>query len=145
MSEHTIALRYAAAPRSDANYPRSHTWTFTGNQTVRASAVPEYGGEPEHANPEEGLVAAVAGCHMLTFLAVAAKRGYAVTRYEDDPAGTLGKNAEGRMAITHVRLRPRIAFGGEKQPSAEELGKLHEAAHRNCFIANSLRCEVTVE
>lgn len=145
MSEYTIALRYAAAPRPDGTPSRSHTWTFGGGQTLRASAAPEYGGEPEHTNPEEGLVAAVAGCHMLTFLFVAARRGYAVTRYEDDPVGTLGKNADGRMAITQIRLRPRIAFGGDKQPGAEELTKLHEAAHRNCFIANSLSCEVTVE
>lgn len=145
MSEHTIALAYQRAQRPDGSYSRSHTWTFTGGQTLRASATPEFGGEDGHTNPEEGLVAALSGCHMLTFLAVAARRGYTVESYADDPVGELGKNAEGRMAITHIRLRPRIRFGADKQPDAAELEKLHEAAHRNCFIGTTLRCEVTVE
>lgn len=145
MSEHTIALAYRNAARPDGSYSRSHTWTLTGNQVVRASATPEFDGEPDHTNPEEGLVAALSGCHMLTFLAVAARRGYIVDSYADDPVGELGKNAEGRMAITHIRLRPRIGFGGDKQPDATELARLHEAAHRNCFVGNSLCCKVTVE
>lgn len=145
MSEYTVAIRYTGATRPDGAYSRSHTWGFTGDQTLRASAAPDYSGEADHANPEEGLVAALASCHMLTFLAIAAKRGYAVAAYEDDPVGVLGKNAEGRTAVTQVRLRPRIRFGSGKSPDGEELHKLHEAAHRNCFIASSVRCEVTVE
>jgi organic hydroperoxide reductase OsmC/OhrA len=55
------------------------------------------------------------------------------------------KNAEGKMAITRVTLKPKIKWSGDKQPSAEELEKIHHAAHDNCFIANSVKTEVTVE
>lgn len=147
MSEFTVEISWQRAPRPGHpdDYGRAHQWRLAGGQTVRASAAPEYAGDPDHSNPEEGLLAAVSSCHMLTFLAVAARRGYTVESYADDPVGELGKNAEGRMAITHIRLRPRIRFGADKQPDAAELEKLHEAAHRNCFIGTSLRCEVTVE
>ena len=81
---------------------------------------------------------------MLTFLAVAAKRGFQVSHYRDKAEGSLAKNAEGRVAITHCTLRPDIAFSGDSQPSAEELRKMHESAHRNCFIANSLNSQVEI-
>ena len=144
MSEFTVAVHYAADNRAGGSPSRAHTWTFSGQQTLRASAAAEYGGDPEHTNPEEALVAAVSGCHMLTFLVIAAKRGFAVEQYDDAAGGVLGKNAHGRMAVTHITLRPRIRFGGDKQPDAAALDQLHEAAHRNCFVANSLACEVTV-
>lgn len=145
MSEHQVQVRWQRLARAGGDYSRSHTWTLTGGQSVHASATPEFGGDANHANPEEGLVAAVASCHMLTFLAVAAKRGYQVQAYADDPVGTLEKNAEGRLAITRIALRPRIEFGAAPRPAPEELARLHEAAHRNCFIANSIRAAVSIE
>ena len=57
---------------------------------------------------------------------------------------TLEKNAEGRMAITKVELHPKLKWGGDKTPSAEELDKMHHLAHEQCFIANSVKTEVTV-
>jgi organic hydroperoxide reductase OsmC/OhrA len=66
-------------------------------------------------------------------------------RYEDEAVGHMEKNAQGKMAITRVVLRPKITWSGERTPTAEELDKLHHAAHDNCFIANSVTTEVTVE
>ena len=109
-----------------------------------ASAAPEYGGSAGAVDPEQALVAAVASCHMLTFLAVAARRRLVVDRYEDDARGVLEKNAEGRLAITQVVLRPHIVFKGDP-PGDAELDRLHQMAHRGCFIAQSVRCEVRVE
>jgi organic hydroperoxide reductase OsmC/OhrA len=82
---------------------------------------------------------------MLTFLAICAKRGYVVDHYDDAASGLLDKNAEGRMAITRITLRPKAVFAGDKQPNAEDLAKLHERAHANCFIGTSIRAEVAVE
>lgn len=146
MSEHTASLSWS---RGDVaftyeTYPRDHRLVFENGLDTLASSAPGYVGNPEALNPETLLVGALASCHMLTFLAVCAKRGYVVDRYEDAASGRLDKNAEGRMAITHVTLRPKVAFSGEKQPSAEELERLHERAHANCFIANSVRAEVEV-
>lgn len=145
MSDHAVQIHWRHAPRGDGDYSRSHAWTLTQGQQVQASAAVEFAGDADRTNPEEGLVAALASCHMLTFLAVATKRGYAVQSYADDAVGTLAKNAQGRLAITHIRLRPRIEFGGAQQPAPEELVRLHEAAHRSCFIANSIQAAVTIE
>lgn len=146
MSEFTAEIGWQRAPRPSHpdDYSRSHEWHLAGGQTLRASAAPDYAGDPDHTNPEEALVAAVSSCHMLTFLAIAAKRGFTVVSYTDRASGALGKNAEGRLAVTEVVLRPKIAFEG-KAPATEELAKLHDAAHRNCFIGNSLTTAVRVE
>jgi organic hydroperoxide reductase OsmC/OhrA len=65
--------------------------------------------------------------------------------YVDEAVGHMEKNAEGKLAITKVTLKPKITFSGEKKPTAEELDKMHHAAHENCFIANSVKTEITVE
>ena len=96
-------------------------------------------------DPEEALVVALSSCHMLTLLAIAAKKGWVVDRYEDDAEGTLAKNAEGKLAITHVTLRPRIMFAEGTVLDADTLQYLHHQAHEHCFIANSVKTEVSVE
>lgn len=126
-------------------YNRDHLWSFMGGAKVSASAAPEYKGNPAYVNPEEALVAALSSCHMLTFLAVAARKGFVIDGYRDEAIGTLDKNGEGKLAVTRVVLHPRITFGGNKRPTPEEMKLLHELAHRGCFIANSVKTEVTVD
>jgi organic hydroperoxide reductase OsmC/OhrA len=147
MSEHEarIEWRRGAAEFTYEGYDRTHSWTFGGGTRIEASSAPEYRGRKELPNPEEALVAALSSCHMLTFLAIAARRRLVVERYEDGAVGHLEKNPQGRLAITRVTLRPRVAFGGEKAPGEEELARLHHLAHEQCFIANSVTTEVTVE
>lgn len=147
MSEHTASLLWSRNDRDFAyeTYSRDHQLRFENGQSSLASAAPDYFGNPEALNPETLLVGALASCHMLTFLAVCAKRGYIVERYEDAASGLLDKNTEGKMAITRIRLRPKVQFSGSKQPDAAELARLHERVHANCYIAQSLRAEVDVE
>jgi len=146
MSEHRTQVHWARgqAPFTYETYDRTHRWRFNGGRELDASAAPEFRGRADLPNPEEALVAALSSCHMLTFLALAARRRLVVDAYEDDAVGHMEKNADGKLAITRVELRPRVTFSGEKQPTAEELGRLHEAAHRECFIANSVKTEVSV-
>lgn len=125
-------------------YPRDHTWELGSGTRVEASAAPDFYGSAERVDPEEAFVAALSSCHMLTFLAIAAKKRLVVDRYRDGAVGYLEKNAEGKPAITRVVLRPQIEWAGEP-PSAEQIEQLHEAAHRNCFIANSVTTDVRVE
>ena len=139
-----VQWHHKAHPQHPETFDRDHTVTFENGQAIAGSSAPAYFGNPDAANPETLLLAALASCHMLTFLAVAAKRGFQVSHYRDKAEGSLAKNAEGRVAITHCTLRPDIAFSGDSQPSAEELRKMHESAHRNCFIANSLNCSVEI-
>lgn len=81
---------------------------------------------------------------MLFFLSIAARRGHVVDSYEDQALGLLDKNADGRAALVRIALRPRIRFAGQ-QPGAEEIAQLHHLAHEQCYVANSLRCDVVVE
>lgn len=125
-------------------YSRDHAWTLGSGQALRASAAAEFKGTPTLTNPEEALVAALSSCHMLTFLAIAARKRFVVDAYEDEAEGHLAKNADGKLAITEVILRPRVVFSGERQPTAEELDHLHHRAHEECFIANSVRADVRI-
>ena len=126
------------------DYDRAITVRAEGKPDLFASADRTFHGDASRWNPEEMLVAALSSCHMLTLLAVAARKGLTVDTYEDDAIGTLGKNDEGRMAVTHVTLRPRIVFAGDA-PDAATLQKLHESAHRNCFIASSVKTVIAVD
>ncbi len=147
MSEHRASIHWLRneGPFGSEGYSRDHEWAFDGGQRIAGSAAPEYLGNVAGVDPEEALVAALSSCHMLTLLAIGAKKGWVVDDYLDEAVGTLEKNSEGRLAVTRVVLRPRIVFAAGKGPDAEALVKLHESAHRNCFIANSVKTEVTVE
>ena len=147
MSEHKVTLEWkrGTGDFSYESYNRDHVWVFEGGAQVPASAAPAYRGNPAHVNPEEALVAALSSCHMLTFLAVAAKKQFVVDRYSDHAVGLLEKNQKGKLAITRVTLRPRIVFGGPTSPTSEQITALHERAHSDCFITNSVLTDVTVE
>ncbi|HEY6383074.1 MAG TPA: OsmC family protein [Pseudolabrys sp.] len=146
MSEYKVTLKWERgdAEFSYQKYPRDHIWAFDGGPAITATAAPEYLGNPAHVNPEEAFVASLSSCHMLTFLAIACKQKFVFDSYEDEAVGLMEKNADGKLAIARVELRPRIKWGGDRRPSAEELDKMHHAAHQNCFIANSVRTEVMV-
>ncbi len=145
MSKHRVTVRWqrTAEPFTYATYSRTHRWHFAGGTEVEASAAPAYRGDPALPDPEEALVASLSSCHMLTFLAIAARAGITVDAYEDDAEGTMSKNADGRLAVTRVVLRPRITFGSEV--AEDDLAWMHEQAHEECFIANSVRTEMVIE
>jgi organic hydroperoxide reductase OsmC/OhrA len=82
---------------------------------------------------------------MLWFLSLAAKQGYVVDSYRDEATGVLAKNANGRLAMTQVTLRPRVMFAGAKRPSVSEHHALHHEAHEQCFIASSVKTDVRCE
>lgn len=146
MSEHTARIAWTRGDRDFdyESYSRDHEWRFDSGVSLSASAAPTYLGNPEGVDPEEALVASVSSCHMLTFLAIAARRRLVVDRYDDDATGFLEKNEQGRLSITRVELRPRIVWAGEA-PDTGALAQLHELAHRNCFIANTVRCTIAVK
>jgi organic hydroperoxide reductase OsmC/OhrA len=96
-------------------------------------------------DPEEAFIAAISSCHMLTFIDLARRAGVLIDAYEDEAVGTLAKNERGARWVSEVVLRPRIAFGGDRRPTADELSHLHHEAHDQCFIANSVKTNVRVE
>ena len=146
MSDHYAEIAWNNAPHAEhpETFSRDHTVTLENGHSLLSSSAPAYFGNAAAGNPETLLLASLASCHMLTFLAVAAKRGFTVASYRDRAEGTLGKNAEGRVAIVLCELHPIVEFSGEQQPDQDALQKLHDSAHRNCFIANSLSTEVRI-
>ena len=146
MSEHKAQIIWArdGADFGYKNYSRNHVWRFAGGVEVPASAAPAYLGDPQRVDPEGAFVAALSSCHMLTFLAVASNKGFVVDSYADEATGHLEKNAEGKLAVMRVELRPKIAFSGAKTPTPADLDWMHDKAHRECFIANSVLTAVSV-
>ena len=151
MSEHLATIEWSRDGQvfTDNQYARAHDWRFDGGAVVRGSSapssVPVPQSDPAAVDPEEALVAAVSSCHMLFFLAYAAKAGFVVDHYQDDAVGVLGRDERGKTSITALTLRPAVAFSGEFQPDAAALDDLHHRAHEACYIANSIRAAVTVE
>jgi organic hydroperoxide reductase OsmC/OhrA len=130
-------------------YSRRHLIRFDGGAQLAGSASPHVVPAPwsdvTAVDPEEAFVASLSSCHMLWFLAIAAKRGFCVDRYADSASGVLERNAERKLAMTVVTLHPAVTFSGAKQPTREELDQLHHKAHEECYIANSVKTEVRVE
>jgi organic hydroperoxide reductase OsmC/OhrA len=150
MSAHTatISWRRDGAQFTDNRYSRSHVWHFDGGAEVRASAspaiVPLPLSDPQRVDPEEAFVASLSSCHMLWFLSIAAQQGYCVDAYDDEAAGRMGPDADGRLAMLEVTLRPSVRFSGAAQPDAAQLDALHHEAHEQCFIARSVRATVRI-
>lgn len=148
MSDHlaTISWQRGESDFSADRYSRAHLWTFDGGARVAASSSPHVVPLPwsdAHAvDPEEAFVASLSSCHMLWFLSIARKRGFVVDRYLDHATGHLGKDADGKLAMNVVTLRPEVHFHGSNQPDDTEIDALHHAAHAACFIANSVKTEV---
>ena len=146
MSEHKANIKWTRGSIDFAykTYSRDHSWRFDNGVEVPASAAPAYLGNAQRVDPEAAFVAALSSCHMLTFLALASNKGFVVDSYEDNAVGHLEKNPAGKLAITRVELHPKIIYGGAKQPAPADLEWLHDKAHRECFIANSVTTEVRV-
>jgi organic hydroperoxide reductase OsmC/OhrA len=140
MAELSIELRWQrTAPHLRAGeYSNAHTVSFDEDHALRVDAAPDWGGDPANTNPEQALAASLSSCHMMTFLALAAKAGWPVAGYRDRAVAHLGKNARGRMAVTRIDLHPEVDFDAGFEIEASELDKMQHRAHRYCFIANTL-------
>jgi organic hydroperoxide reductase OsmC/OhrA len=150
MSECVATIEWSrnGAKFTDNRYSRAHSWRFDGGVTVPASSSPHVVrapySDPAAVDPEEAFVASVSSCHMLWFLSLAVKEGFIVDSYCDEAVGIMEKNEQGKMAITRIALRPKIRFAGDRMPSPGDIDALHHAAHEACFIANSVRTEISV-
>lgn len=148
MSAHHAGLSWkrSSADFTYDTYNRAHRVTFKdGALVVPASAAPPYLGDADRVDPEEAFVGSLSSCHLLTFLAVCARKRLTVDAYEDRAEGTLEKDAGGKWSVTRVVLRPRVTFAPDLSVDEPTLRSIHATAHAGCFIANSVKTEVTVE
>ena len=152
MAEYTATVswhRLATEAFVDKKYSRRHEWQFDGGAYVPASPsphiVPTPFSDPSRVDPEEAYVASLSSCHMLFYLQFAAENGWVVDAYIDNAIGYMETNAAGKIAMTRVVLKPAVRYGGDSTPTREQEEALHQRAHAQCFIANSVLTEVTTE
>ncbi len=129
---------------SPGKYSNQHEIVFTPNVKIKADSAPDWRGNELNSNPEQTLAASLSSCHMMTFLALAAKMSWPVTSYTDNAVATLGKNSKGLMSVIKLELNPKVKFSDGFSVEPDEMKKLQDRAHRYCFIANSLSDEVKV-
>ena len=126
-----------------AAYGRDHDVEFPGKPVLPGSAEPAFRGDATRYNPEELLVGALAQCHMLWFLHLAADAGVVVTGYHDDATGTMRVRSGGSGQFTEVVLHPRVTVRGDADEGV--LPALHERAGEHCFIKQSVNFPVRCE
>ena len=147
MSELTIQLKWKLSDGElvQGKYSNSHEITYNDQFKLTADAAPDWGGDTINTNPEQALAASISSCHMMTFLALAAKAKWPLSSYEDKAEAFLGKNPKGQMAVTKIRLNPTVQFSEGFNVSEQDMKEMHDRSHRYCFIANSLSEEVEFE
>ena len=151
MSEYTAKIEWQRGEQDflSNRYSRKHTLRFDGGAELPGSSSPSVVPLPmsdaSAVDPEEMFVASLSSCHMLWFLSIAAARKFCVDSYIDNASGIIARNADGKMAMTVVTLKPHVAFAGDPQPTVEQIHALHHKAHAECFIANSVKTEVRCE
>lgn len=146
MSGLSIQLHWhrTAPELKTGSYSTEHTVQYNNEVEVMADAAPDWGGDPANTNPEQALAAALSSCHMMTFLALAAKAGWPVSSYHDYAVAHLGKNDRAQMSVTRIDLHPVVRFDTGFQIGEVEIEKMQDRAHRYCFIANTLSDSVEV-
>ena len=146
MSELSINLKWSLGDGelTPGKIPNSHEVIFNQDYKIISDAAPDWGGSPSNTNPEQALAASVSSCHMMTFLAVAAKAGWPVASYHDYAEAHLGKNPKGQMSVTRIDLHPVVRFDTGFNVEDEKLAEMQDRAHRYCFIANTLADTVEI-
>ncbi len=144
----TVTWERGDAQFIDGRYSRSHFWSFDGGAVVPASSSPHFVPLPfsieSAVDPEEAFVVSLSSCHMLWFLSIAAKRCFRVNYYRDVAIGEMSKSEDNKLVISIVRLRPQVDWEGDT-PADSEIVEMHQKAHEECFIANSVRTTVLTE
>lgn len=152
MSEHKYALTVewtgnlgVGTERYQA-YSRDHVISVPGKPPIDGSSDPAFRGDAERHNPEDLFVASLSACHMLWYLHLCSANKLVVNRYRDTASGTLSLKADGSGAFSNVTLAPEVVLapGGDENARQRAIA-LHEAAHRMCFLANSVTFEIIVE
>jgi organic hydroperoxide reductase OsmC/OhrA len=141
MSEHRIRIAWQRqGPFSHESFERRHQIAFQPSVTLPAGGA----GNDFGADPEQLLAAAMASCHMQTFLALAAKKRLVVEQYEDDANAEIAQREDGMYWVSALHLNPKAIFSGDRQPDQAAVRAMHEKAHQHCFIANSVLSSVDI-
>lgn len=135
MPQYSIQLAWDASSDHEG-----YTWTL--DDGTRMVAVAPDGTASGFMDPEQAFAASIASCHLLSFVTEAARRGFSVQRYEDEPIALLARGDDGAVFVGRVVLAPRVAFGRERAPDHHEVRAMHDQARRKCIISNSVHTRV---
>ncbi len=146
MSDLAVELHWqrSAGALQPGAYSNAHTVRYNDDCDLPVDAAPDWGGDAANTNPEQALAAALSSCHMMTFLALAAKAKWPVASFHDRAVAHLGKNARGQTSVTRIDLHPVVRFDTGFSVDADEMAKMQDRAHRYCFIANTLAESVEI-
>ncbi len=145
MSAHNITLTWNrdGQPFGYKEFSRDHHVDFGHGVSLPVSAAAEYLGNEALPDPEQTYVAALSSCHMLTFLAFCSLQNLTVESYTDRAVGFLEKGESGKPVLARVELHPATTFAEGVEVSPEKLRELHDKAHQECFLANSVQTAIT--
>jgi len=124
-------------------YERAHVVSAPGKADIAGSSDKSFLGDASRWNPEDLLVAAASTCHMLWYLHLCAVNDVVIVGYRDEPEGVMIEDADGSGAFSRIVLRPLVKLSPSS--SEQKARKLHHEAHKMCFIANSVKCEIATE
>jgi len=146
MSELSVSLNWQRedAELSPGKYSNAHTVHFNAHCQLPVDAAPDWGGDVNSTNPEQALAAALSSCHMMTFLALAAKARWPVVGFKDRAVAHLGKNPKGKTSVIRIDLHPVVEFDAGFSVEATKMAEMQDRAHRYCFIANTLADSVEI-
>lgn len=146
MSDYAVTLSWSLGDGQleQGQYNVNHRMRFSGGLEATMTSAPDWGGDARFVNPEEAIASALSSCHMMTFLALCAKAGWKITDYKDRAVASLGKMPDGRMQVSAIELHPEMTFEEGHEKTKAECEEMHERAHRYCFVANALKCDMSV-
>ncbi len=146
MFESQMKFTGKATVNADENsvvYEKTYEITPAGKPVVPGAAPGVFGGDDSRYNPEDFMLASLSACHLLTFIALAAKKRIAIVGYRDRATGELGAGSGGKQQMITATLRPHVVVASEAD--AAQLTSMHEKSHANCFMANSVNFPVLIE
>lgn len=145
MSDHRVTLNWNRNGHTFGykEYSRDHALDFGHGVAIQASAAAEYLGTAELPDPEQAYVGSLSSCHMLTFLAFCSLQKLPLESYTDEALGFLEKGENGKPVLARVELHPKTTFAEGIEVSPEKLAELHHQAHQECFLANSVKTEIS--
>jgi organic hydroperoxide reductase OsmC/OhrA len=149
-SEHLASIDWQRGKWADAKgkYSREHTWWLAGGAKFKASdayfLLPEGYRDGAKIDPEKMFVVTIASAHMLSWLHLAFGMGSEVLAYSDEAHGVMTELGEGGYWVSEIILHPRITYSQRSSATPAAEARLHELAHEQCFIANSIKTKVTV-
>ena len=126
------------------SYSNQHEIIFTPEIKIVGDSAPDWRGDELNINPEQTLAASLSSCHMMTFLALAAKMKWPVISYKDNAVAILGKNSKNLMSVIKIELNPKVEFSngiGNPWIGDFDVSKIKHVQKINKWKRDSCSCD----